>query len=116
MDQAVTGNDGVFVDFFGEKAGSSKAMAILACRSGAAVLPVHIVREDDDITHRVIIGHPVEVTITEDRAQDIVDNTQRFQQVLEGIIRQYPEQWFWMHRRWKNSPSLGPGREGYPPK
>jgi len=116
MDQAVTGSDGVFVDFFGQKAGTSRAMAILACRFNSPVLPTYIYREPDDMSHRVVVGPPVPLTITSNKNQDIIENTQRFQHALEGIIRRHPEQWFWMHRRWKRSPSLGKGREGYPPK
>jgi KDO2-lipid IV(A) lauroyltransferase len=116
MDQAVTGHDGVFVDFFGHSAGSSIAMAVFACRYGVPVLPVYIVREEGDISHRVVIESPVSVTLSGNKQQDILENTQRFQHVLEDIIRRHPEQWFWMHRRWKKSPSLGKGREGYPVK
>jgi len=116
MDQAVTGSDGVFVDFFGTPAGTSKGMAVLACRLDVPVLPVYIIRGEDEVSHRVVIEPQVPVTVTGDVEKDIRENTERFQKVLEAAIRRTPSQWFWMHRRWKDSPALGSGREGYPPK
>ncbi len=114
MDQAVTGRDGVFVDFFGTLAGTSKGMAVLACRLDVPVLPAYTIRQDDGVSHRVVIEPPVPITVTGNWEHDIRENTQRFQKVLEHIVRRDPSQWFWMHRRWKRSPSLGPDREGYP--
>ncbi|NWG75053.1 MAG: lysophospholipid acyltransferase family protein [Rubrivivax sp.] len=114
MDQAVTGTDGVFVDFFGAKAGTSRAMAILACHFDCPVLPVYIYRQRNDKDHRIVIGPPVPVAISGDKDRDVMENTRRFQQVLEGIITRHPDQWFWIHRRWKKSPTFGKNQEGYP--
>jgi len=106
MDQRVTGREGVFVDFFRHQAGSSAALALLACRSGAPVLPVYILREPSGIEHRMCIEPEIPVIRTGQLDQDIRQNTQRFQEVLEGIVRKHPDQWFWMHRRWKGSPTV----------
>jgi KDO2-lipid IV(A) lauroyltransferase len=106
MDQGTTGRDGVFVDFFGHPAGSSAALALLACRYGAPVHPVYIVREPSETSHTVHIGPEVPVVLTGPKRHDIRENTRRFQEALEEIVRKHPEQWFWMHRRWKGSPGV----------
>jgi len=106
MDQGATGRDGVFVDFFGRPAGSSVALAFLAARFRLPVHPVYILRDPSGIGHTVHIGPEVPVVRTGRKKSDILENTQRFQKVLEGIIREHPEQWFWMHRRWKRSPTV----------
>ncbi len=106
MDQGVTGREGVFVDFFGHPAGSSVALAFLAGRFQVPVHPVYTFRDPTGTGHTVHIGEAVPVVRTGRKKSDIVENTQRFQKVLEEIIRQHPEQWFWMHRRWKKSPTV----------
>lgn len=110
MDQGATGRDGVFVDFFGHLAGSSAALALLASRFRVPVHPVYVVRDPTGIGNTVHIGPEIPVLRTGRKRSDILENTQRFQKVLEGIIREHPEQWFWMHRRWKGSPTVSYGR------
>ncbi len=106
MDQGTTGRDGVFVDFFGHLAGSSVALAFLAGRFDVPVHPVYILRDASGPGHTVHIGPAIPVVRTGRKKQDILENTQRFQKALEEIIRRDPEQWFWMHRRWKKSPTV----------
>jgi len=106
MDQRVTGREGVFVDFFSRPAGSSAALALLACRYGAPVLPVYVVREPSGVRHRLCIEPRIPVVRTGDLKRDVVENTQRFQKVLERIVREHPDQWFWLHRRWRGSPGV----------
>ncbi len=106
MDQGATGRDGVFVDFFGHRAGSNVALAFLADRFDVPVHPVHIYRDASGTGHTVHIGTAVPVAKTGRKRLDILENTQRFQKALEEIIRRHPEQWFWMHRRWKGSPTV----------
>lgn len=106
MDQGATGRDGVFVDFFGHLAGSNVALGFLANRFDVPVHPVHIFRDESGVGHTVHIGPAVPVAKTGRKKFDILENTQRFQKALEEIIRQCPEQWFWMHRRWKGSPTV----------
>ncbi|MEW6443366.1 MAG: lysophospholipid acyltransferase family protein [bacterium] len=106
MDQRVTGNEGVFVDFFGHQAGSSAALALLACRSGAPVLPVYMLRDPSGVGHQLHIEPEVPVVRTGRNDLDILENTQRLQKVLERVVREHPDQWFWMHRRWKGSPTV----------
>ncbi len=102
LDQNVTRSEGVFVDFFGTPACTNKGPALLAIASGAAVLPVFIVREGK--RHRIVIGGETGLSNTGDREKDVVVNTQRFTSVIEEMIREHPEQWFWVHRRWKTRP------------
>ena len=106
MDQGATGRDGVFVDFFGHLAGSNVALGFLAGRFGVPVHPVHIFRDASGTGHTVHIGPKLPVARTGRKKSDILENTQMFQKALEEIIRQHPEQWFWMHRRWKGSPTV----------
>lgn len=106
MDQGTTGEDGVFVDFFGHPAGSQVALAFLAGRFRVPVYPVYILRDPEGTGHTVHIGPEIPVVRTGRKKSDIVENTLRFQKALEEIIRRNPEQWFWMHRRWKGSPTV----------
>jgi KDO2-lipid IV(A) lauroyltransferase len=102
-DQNVAKNEGVFVDFFGRPACTSVGTAVLALQSGAPVLPVFIPRMPDG-RYKLIILPPVEITRTDDYESDLFVNTQRFAKVVEDMVRKYPEQWFWIHQRWKTKP------------
>jgi KDO2-lipid IV(A) lauroyltransferase len=106
MDQGTTGRDRVFVDFFGHLAGSSVALALLAGRFRVPVHAVYAIRDPSGTGQTVHICEEIPVVRTGRKRQDIVQNTQTFQKVLEEIIRKHPEQWFWVHRRWKGSPTV----------
>jgi KDO2-lipid IV(A) lauroyltransferase len=96
------GRDGVFVDFFGVSASSVKGPAALALRYGVPVVPMFALWDGD--LYRVEIQPELELVRTGDEERDILENTQRFQKVIEDMVRQYPEQWLWAHRRWKTRP------------
>jgi KDO2-lipid IV(A) lauroyltransferase len=100
IDQRAKRSEGVWVDFFGRKAPTTPALAVLAMRTGAPVVPVFFVREGWD-RHRLIFREPLEMASTGDVKGDVERNTQRMNQVLEAVIREYPDQWFWVHRRWE---------------
>lgn len=104
LDQNATRREGVFVPFFGRPASTSKSLALLALRSGAPVLPVFIHREADG-THRVVIEPEVPRPGTGDRRRDIVVYTAAFTRRVEDAVRRWPEQWFWVHRRWRTGPA-----------
>jgi KDO2-lipid IV(A) lauroyltransferase len=106
MDQKVTGRAGVFVEFFNHLAGSSGAMAALACRYGAPVVPAYTVRNPSGIGHTIVVEPEVPVVRSGRKDVDIRINTQRFQKILERIVCKHPDQWFWMHRRWNRSPTV----------
>lgn len=102
VDQNVALAEGVFVDFFGAPACTNKGPALLAAATKAAVVPAFIVREGRG--HRLLVLDEVEVADTGDREADVLENTRRFTSVVEAIVRRYPDQWFWVHRRWKTRP------------
>jgi KDO2-lipid IV(A) lauroyltransferase len=101
---------GVMADFFGRKANTPAGPAILAVRRGVPVLPGFIHRVSNE-KHRIVIYPPVEVQKTEDSDQDAVANTERFNQVIEREIRRYPDQWVWVHRRWRRKVAYDPAEE-----
>lgn len=103
-DQNQTTRYGVFVDVFGVPACTTPGAARLAALTGAPVYPVFIVRDGDSRRHRIEIQPEVEMVSTGDRAADIVTNTQRCSRIVEDMIRRYPEQWIWFHKRWKTRP------------
>jgi KDO2-lipid IV(A) lauroyltransferase len=74
----------------------------MARRTGAPVIPVFLVREGAG--YRMKVAPPVVWVTSGERERDIAANTRRYNQVLEAFIRQHPEQWFWVHRRWKTRP------------
>jgi len=98
-DQDVDSVDGVFVDFFGRPAYTPGGPVVLAKASKAALLPVFIIREGG--RHTLAFEEPVELRDTGDKAADLVYNTQKWSNVVESYVRRYPDQWVWMHRRWK---------------
>lgn len=92
--------DGVFVPFFGREAYTPAGAAALALRTGAAVVIGFSLRMSDD-RHRVVIQGPLDIVRTGDREADIKTNTARFTEMIERFIRNHPDQWVWMHKRWK---------------
>jgi KDO2-lipid IV(A) lauroyltransferase len=98
-DQDVDSVDGVFVNFFGKPAYTPSGPAALAKASGAVLLPVFIVREG--LWHTIACEEPIQLSNTPDKEADLICNTQKWSDVVESYIRKYPEQWVWMHRRWK---------------
>ncbi len=108
MDQNITWREGVFVEFFGRPASTAYAPALLALRTGAAVLPVAIFREEPG-RHRVVIEEAIPVARTGNLRHDLQENTARFTRALEAFIRRSPAEWFWVHRRWKTQPHAAAG-------
>jgi len=109
VDQNTTRDEGVFVDFFGIPAATTPAVATLALRTGASVIPGFLIWDAATRKYRLRFDPPVELITTGDPARDIVENTRAFNAILENIIRQYPDQWLWIHRRWKTRPEGEPG-------
>ncbi len=93
---------GVFVDFFGYPAATPIGPVVLAKRTGAAILPMFVVREMN--RHRIIFGSPVELEVTGNKEKDILVNSAKFTKIIESYIRRYPEQWLWTYKRWKTVP------------
>lgn len=112
MDQNA-GDDGVFVDFFGHLASTAPGAAAFALRTGAAVVPTFGQRKPDG-RHVVELGEPVPLINTGDRERDIHENTARYTNIIEDWIRAHPEQWFWLHKRWKARPPEETGESAGP--
>lgn len=103
IDQNVQEKDGIFVDFFGRKAATTTVAAALAVKTGCSILPVHTVREVGG-RYRLIYDPPLCWSPSGDRQRDVAWLTQRLTSIIEGWVREHPEQWLWMHRRWKTRP------------
>jgi KDO2-lipid IV(A) lauroyltransferase len=98
IDQNAAVDSGVFVDFFGIPASAGSGFAKIAAHSGAAVIPGFALWREDE--HRYVLRFYPPVAITGDAAHD----TAALQAQLESVIREYPDQWLWIHRRWKTRP------------
>jgi KDO2-lipid IV(A) lauroyltransferase len=107
-DQNTMREEGVFVDFFGVPACTTTGIARVALHTGAAVVPGYAVWDESLKKYRLRFEPPLELVRTGDVEGDIVENTRRFAKVTEEIIRKYPEQWVWVHARWKTRPQGEP--------
>ena len=104
FDQNTTRKEGVFAEFFGIPAATSPSIALFALRTNAAVVPGFLIWDKGLGKHRLRLDPPVELIDTGDLEHDVLENTNRFNKILEGYVRQYPDQWLWIHRRWKTRP------------
>jgi KDO2-lipid IV(A) lauroyltransferase len=109
MDTNMTPPQGVFVPFFGVLACTASGMARIAAKTEAAVVPGFLLWEESEQKYVLHFGEELPVIRTGDAEQDALANTASFTAAIERYIRQYPEQWLWLHRRWKTRP---PGEEG----
>ncbi len=107
IDQRAKRSEGIWADFFGKKAPTTPGLAVLAMKTGAPVVPVFMVR-DGFGKHRLVIQEPLELVHTGDIKKDVEANTQLFNHTLESMIRRYPDQWFWVHRRWERKKRVSP--------
>jgi KDO2-lipid IV(A) lauroyltransferase len=105
FDQNSTRGLGVFVPFFGLPASTNSGIARIALRTGAPVVPAFIVRQGRSGRHVVHVLPLIHAEHTGDFERDVVYNTERFSRVFEEMVRRYPEQWLWVHRRWKTRPA-----------
>jgi Kdo2-lipid IVA lauroyltransferase/acyltransferase len=103
LDQNASRREGVFVPFFGRPASTSRSLAVLSLRTGVPIVPIFARREPRG-GHRVVIWPPLELPATNDREKATVELTARCTAAIETAIRQAPEQWLWMHGRWRTRP------------
>ena len=103
IDQNVAWYEGVFVDFFGRPACTTNGLALLALRTKAPVIPAYVVRLESG-KYRLVIKEEMQVIRTGGDDEDILINTQNFTRVIEDTVRKYPDQWLWIHQRWKTKP------------
>lgn len=92
--------DGVFVNFFNKKAHTPAGAAQLALRSHAATMMCFVTRLPGG-RHRITIEKPMKLFRSGDKEKDVEVNTAMFTARIEEVVKQYPEQWVWMHRRWR---------------
>lgn len=95
------GRRAIFVDFLGRPTSTTASPAVLALRTGAPLIPVFMIRQNAG-RYQVIVERPMEVVSTDNLAKDLAVITQRMVRPLEKYIRQFPEQWWWVHRRWRD--------------
>ncbi len=105
MDTNMTPPQGVFVPFFGTDACTASGLARVARRADAAVLPGFLLWEEQERRYHLHFGPALDLVKTDDPEADAVANTALFTATLETWIRRYPEQWLWVHRRWKTRPA-----------
>jgi len=108
MDTNMTPPQGVFVPFFGTLACTASGLARVAQKTGATVLPGFLLWDESESQYVLRFGPPIPLDATGDPENDAVTNTARFTATIESYIRQYPDQWLWMHRRWKTRPTGEP--------
>jgi KDO2-lipid IV(A) lauroyltransferase len=104
VDQNAAGDDGVFVDFFGHKASATSGQVRIAMRTGTPMIPGFAFWNEQRGIYILRFSAPVEMANTGEPEADLLENTQRCQKVIEQAIREYPDQWLWIHRRWKTRP------------
>ncbi len=103
LDQNAARHESVFVPFFGRAASTSKSLAVLAVRTGTPVVPIFIRREGR--RHRVMVHPPLVPPAVNDAERAVVELTMRCTAAIETAVRQVPEQWLWMHNRWRTRPA-----------
>ncbi len=101
VDQNTSDKDGVLIDFFGKKARHTPSVAILAKRLNAVIIPTFI-QTYDHKNYIISFYTPLKINDSGNREEDILENVQAQADITEQVIRQKPDEWFWLHRRWKN--------------
>jgi KDO2-lipid IV(A) lauroyltransferase len=105
MDHNAIPEESVFVDFFGIPASTSSGLARVALRTDAAVVPGFLSWDEGRRKYRLRFQPAVELIRTANEESDVVENTARFTRVIEDYVRTYPDQWLWLHKRWKTRPA-----------
>jgi KDO2-lipid IV(A) lauroyltransferase len=100
-----TSVESVFVNFFGVSAATTSGLARIALRTDAAVVPGFLSWEPELRKYRLRFEPAVPLSRTGNEQADIVSNTQRFTGVIENYVREHPDQWLWVHKRWKTRPA-----------
>jgi KDO2-lipid IV(A) lauroyltransferase len=104
MDTNMTPPQGVFVPFFDKLACTASGLARVALKTRAAVLPGFMLWEETEQKYVLHFGEEIELDCTDNDENDMLTNTAKFTAVIESYIRRYPDQWLWVHRRWKTRP------------
>lgn len=108
MDTNMTPPQGVFVNYFGVPACTAVGIARVAMRTGAAVVPAFTLWDEALGRYRIRFEPAIPTVSTGDAEADAIANTQNYTAAIEKIVRAYPDQWLWVHRRWKTRPEGNP--------
>ena len=108
MDTNMTPPQGVFVDYFGHQACTASGIARIAMKTECAVVPAFTIWDSGIGKYRIHFEPAVPMLHTGDTEADVVSNTQTLTKVIEAVVRKYPDQWLWVHRRWKTRPAGEP--------
>ena len=101
LDQNASSQD-LWVDFFGWLVPTFRGPVVFSMRTGAPLIPMFMIRDASN-HHKLIIKPPLKLATTEDKEKDILQNTAKITKLIESYIIQYPDQWWWFHRRWKKA-------------
>src|SRR3984957_8925747 len=104
MDTNMTPPQGAFVDFFGHAACTGSGLARVALKTGAKVLPGFLLWDEATQQYVLRFGAALDLPVSDDAEADALAHTAFFTRVIEDYVRQYPDQWLWVHRRWKTRP------------
>jgi KDO2-lipid IV(A) lauroyltransferase len=107
LDQNAKRSEAIWVPFFNELASTPSGFDRLAMMTGVPVIPVFIVRQPDGRNHVIELFEEIPQQRTGDRDADVLANTARYQKAVEEMVRKYPEQWLWTHRRYRTRPVSG---------
>jgi KDO2-lipid IV(A) lauroyltransferase len=103
IDQNMAWQEGIFVDFFGRPACTTTGLALITLHTEAPVIPTYLIMLANG-KYRLVIKEEIPVIRTGNEDKDILINTQNFTKVIEDTVRKYPDQWLWIHQRWKTKP------------
>jgi len=105
IDQNVRENN-IIVDFFGQKAATTRSVATLSLKTGAPVIMLFARRVDRRYRFKVTFSKPIQIQKTENQEKDIFNLTQKCTSIIESRIREHPHEWIWIHNRWKTRPPI----------
>lgn len=97
------GNRGIFIDFFGRAASTPAGAVAFGIRTNSLIMPVFIIRKAKG-KHKIVLNPPLEIKDGENQTETITDGLNQYIKILEKFITDYPDQWLWLHRRWKSTP------------
>jgi Kdo2-lipid IVA lauroyltransferase/acyltransferase len=100
LDQNFGTKGGVFVNFFGQPAATATGPAVFAMRTGAPIIPIFAMRAGGDL-HKIVVEPGFHIEQKENDDATILACTQKITSIIEHYVRKYPQEWGWMHRRWK---------------
>jgi Kdo2-lipid IVA lauroyltransferase/acyltransferase len=104
MDVNMQPKEGIFVDFFGVPASTTFTVAQLALRTKATVIPVFVPWDHQHQRYILSLGTPIPIDPSDNEDEDVRRITARLTRVIEDQIRRYPDQWLWIHKRWRTRP------------